>query len=545
VFVNPIVCDSAGDVFGTSQQGGGDGYGSVFEVPAGSSTVMPLVAFNPATNGAYPEGALTLNNGNLYGTTSSGTAANDTEGTVFELSTSSTTAGVSATLTFTQQPVSAAVGAIIAPAVTVAIDDASGNLVTADNSDVTLAVASGPAGATLGGTVTVAAQNGVAVFSDLSLSLPGIYTLEATDGTLTAVTSMTFAVSSTSTSGSPAQLAFAQQPSDAIAGATLSPPVVVDVEDSTGALVATDASNVTVAIAGGPAGAMLGGTTTVAAQNGAATFNNLTLSEAGAYTLVATDGALSSATSISFNVAATVSSSPPSQLAPALGKVILPPAIVSGSKLKARISVGITNTGSAFKGGFSVNIYADARTTLDGSQVLVASAAKKVSLKTGKGTTVNFSVNSLPATLADGTYHLLAEVIDPFSQTNVTATTQTVQIAAAFVQPAVTVGAVIPATIALRKSGSVVVTIANAGNVAASGIEIALSPSSDGVTPLAGVILDAVRSGAKIDPGKKKTFRLHFRVPSGAASGSYSPYVSVTLGGVTTSMVGRTQFTVG
>ena len=57
----------------------------------------------------------------------------------------------------------------------------------------------------------------------------------------------------------------------------------------------------TLSIAGGPAGATLGGTTTVAVQNGLATFSNLTLPVVGTYTLSAIDGASPSATSASFD----------------------------------------------------------------------------------------------------------------------------------------------------------------------------------------------------------------------------------------------------
>ena len=64
-------------------------------------------------------------------------------------------------------------------------ENASGAVVVADFSNVTVAIASGPAGATLGGTTTVTAQNGVATFSNLTLSAPGAYTLTVVDGPLT------------------------------------------------------------------------------------------------------------------------------------------------------------------------------------------------------------------------------------------------------------------------------------------------------------------------------------------------------------------------
>jgi hypothetical protein len=84
------------------------------------------------------------------------------------------------------QPSNAVVGQPISPAITVAVVDAKGNTITNDNAQlVTLAIASGPAGAKLLGTTTARAVNGVADFTNLRLSLPGTYTLTATGGALT------------------------------------------------------------------------------------------------------------------------------------------------------------------------------------------------------------------------------------------------------------------------------------------------------------------------------------------------------------------------
>ena len=78
------------------------------------------------------------------------------------------------------------VGQPISPAITVAVVDAKGNTITANNTQlVTLSIASGPAGAQLLGTTTVRAVNGVADFTNLRLSLAGTYTLTATGGALT------------------------------------------------------------------------------------------------------------------------------------------------------------------------------------------------------------------------------------------------------------------------------------------------------------------------------------------------------------------------
>ncbi len=81
-------------------------------------------------------------------------------------------------------------------AVRVAIADASGRTVTSATDMVTIALAAGsPGGATLSGTLTVPAIQGLATFSDLSIGQTGTgYRLIATSGTLTSSTSDAFDV---------------------------------------------------------------------------------------------------------------------------------------------------------------------------------------------------------------------------------------------------------------------------------------------------------------------------------------------------------------
>jgi len=84
-----LIIDAAGNLFGTTSGGGTYNEGTVFEIPlvSGSyaSTPTTLVSFNVANgDGAYPAAALTADAaGNLFGTTEQGGANGD--GTVFEV----------------------------------------------------------------------------------------------------------------------------------------------------------------------------------------------------------------------------------------------------------------------------------------------------------------------------------------------------------------------------------------------------------------------------------------------------------------------------
>ncbi len=64
-----LVMDSQGNLYGTAEVGGANGYGVVFQVtPSGTETT--LYAFSGATDGGYPYGGLVMDSqGNLYGTT--------------------------------------------------------------------------------------------------------------------------------------------------------------------------------------------------------------------------------------------------------------------------------------------------------------------------------------------------------------------------------------------------------------------------------------------------------------------------------------------
>ncbi len=103
----------------------------------------------------------------------------------------------------------------------------------------------------------------------------------------------------------PSILAFAQGPTDALAGAGIAPSITVDVEDALGNTLTTDNSNVTLSIGSNSPGGLLLGMRTVAAVDGVATFTGLGIDTPGSgYTLVALDGGLSTAASDAFGITA-------------------------------------------------------------------------------------------------------------------------------------------------------------------------------------------------------------------------------------------------
>ena len=97
-------------------------------------------------------------------------------------------------------PANAAGAQLITPAVQVAVQDASRNTVTSATDAVTVALGANPGAGTLSGTLTVAATQGTATFSNLRIDRPGSgYTLAASAGGLTGATSVPFTVTLTFT----------------------------------------------------------------------------------------------------------------------------------------------------------------------------------------------------------------------------------------------------------------------------------------------------------------------------------------------------------
>jgi len=80
-----VTFDSSGNLFGTTYGGGASGYGTVYEIAQGTSTITDLASFTGAgTNGAYPYAGVTFDSsGNLFGTTYGGGASG--AGTVYEI----------------------------------------------------------------------------------------------------------------------------------------------------------------------------------------------------------------------------------------------------------------------------------------------------------------------------------------------------------------------------------------------------------------------------------------------------------------------------
>jgi hypothetical protein len=206
------------------------------------------------------------------------------------------------TIGFLNMPTSTAAGATMPP-VRVAVLDSDGNTITAFTGAVELTItpSTNPGGAVLGGTTTVNAIEGVATFSDLSMTRAGNgYRLDALADGFPVFTSGPFAIYP----GIAHHPRFDVQPSNTAVNQAMAPPVqvaVLDVYDN----VATSFTGVVyIEMANNPSGAQLEPSGDKrAASAGIATFDNLRLDRAGVgYTVVASAIAVHALQSTPFNV---------------------------------------------------------------------------------------------------------------------------------------------------------------------------------------------------------------------------------------------------
>ena len=212
--------------------------------------------------------------------------------------------GAPAQIVFRTQPAGATAGQPLA-ALSVQVRDVGGNRVTSASGPVTIAIATGPPGATLTGTVTADLVAGEASLGDVRLPRAGSgYTLTASlVGNPAVLADITRVF--TTVPAAPAELAFVTEPTASLAGVPITPAVRVAVLDAFGNLVTNASAPITLGFALAPTATQLLGTTTVTPTDGIARFADLRVDRIAANVrLRASAPGLPSATSILFAVGA-------------------------------------------------------------------------------------------------------------------------------------------------------------------------------------------------------------------------------------------------
>jgi adhesin/invasin len=263
----------------------------------GAGTLMGTTTGTTDSNGQVTFNSLKINTTGTYQLKATAASITQTSNS-FNI-----TAATSRTITvLSGSGQTAAVGAAYAAPLKATVLDAFNNPVA--GASVTFTAPSSGASVTFGGSTTVTTNgDGVATSPALTAnSQSGAF--QATASTSGAGTPASFNL--TNTTGAANKLKFVQQPSNTAAGATIAPPVTVQLQDSFGNSVATPGVAVTVTL--NPVTqrflAIAGTTTQNTNSSGLATFNNLSVAQAGTYQLAATSGTITSAQSNTFIIAA-------------------------------------------------------------------------------------------------------------------------------------------------------------------------------------------------------------------------------------------------
>lgn len=199
-------------------------------------------------------------------------------------------AGTAAALSIVTQPAGPISGAPFNTQPAIAIVDASGNRVTSSAATVTAAVSPG---ATLVGTITATAVNGLATFTNLGVAgtVGSSYTLTFSSSGLTAISTNV-----TPTVGPAAKLGISVTAAGATSGAPLTTQPKISTLDAGGNFATLTTATITATVS---SGATLTGSTSVAVVccTAIATFTNLGVTgPAGTYTITYSSPGLTSAT---------------------------------------------------------------------------------------------------------------------------------------------------------------------------------------------------------------------------------------------------------
>lgn len=397
-----------------------------------------------------------------------------------------------------------------------------------------------------GDTVTLSASPSTAgVLGPVADNMDGTYTATFTAGTSESTVTVSGTVNEDGiddtatiqlTPAPATRLVFAQQPTNRTAGQTIVPAVTVRAENAGGSLDPAFSGPVTMAIATGPSGGQLLGMTTVTASGGVATFSDLRIEVAGTYTLRATSGTLTAATSNSFQIIPAAASGATSEI------TADPASIPADGTSTSTISVQLRDAfGNALTGG--------------GATVQLATTLGILS-------PVTFAGNGrYTATLTSSTTAGTATVSGTVNGTGITDTASVIfqQVGqpalAMVVQPADTpVGAPVMPPVVVRVVDGFGSTLTDfTGNVTAS---LAVNPAGgtlsgnlveplqNGVATFDNLRIDRAGSGYRLSfstPGAGSATSASFAVTAGTASPSTSTItanpVSIPADGTSTSTI--------
>jgi uncharacterized repeat protein (TIGR03803 family) len=482
-----LISDGAGNLYGVSQ-GGGDGSGAIFSATVGGGFSL-LGAFDGTgiDNDANPSGPLIIVNGKLFGTSEDGGANN--AGEVFSIPVGG--GNITDVVPF---PAPGGQPSHVNPGL---VTDGSGNLYGILTQTGTNGSVFEVTGASLTTVASFAAGNNAFVSgtqeeSPIVMSNGNLFGINA--GGMFEVPAGAHTVTQLGTysglTGQPSS-SLIMDGSGNIFGTTTLGAFEWDGTAHSFSMIATLPSSVN----GLPDGVAFGDSGDIFVTDGGGGSSGV----GGVYELI--PGA---------------SVAPTSTLTPAISGA-LPASVIAGQKAKISETVTITAS-AAYNATSSTELFLSTGTTIDGSSIeLPGKLTKSLKLKAGAHTAVKFSLKSVPTSVANGTYHVIAQVTDNNGVTSAAASSDTITVAPAQIDLA---GAILKvlSTGKGAKKFTPTLRVTNNGNTAAVGtLAVEVETSPDGLAGDATPIVTD-NKGINIKPGKSVTIPAGFVAPASGTS---------------------------
>jgi hypothetical protein len=329
------------------------------------------------------------------------------------------TVTVSATpskLAIVAQPSNTTAGVAISPAVTVQVEDGSGNPVADNNFSITLSPSSG---AIASGAVASTNSSGLATFSAVKINTAatGLTLTAAPTNTGTGISTSAASNSFNVTAAGATQLAFTPAtPGPGTAGSSI-PSVAVSVEDTFGNVVTgQNTGSVGISIkTGSPQSSFTSGTTTKTVASGVASFTNLIVNTSGTYTLTATPSSISGVTTAVNSNSFTVNAATATKLV--LGLANSNPTAGATANLTITAQDTFGNTATSYTGTKSIT-FGGAANSPNGNHPTVTNNVQPTPVAVNFGTAENITFASgVASTTTSGATGQLGMVVYKASAT--------------------------------------------------------------------------------------------------------------------------------
>ena len=220
------------------------------------------------------------------------------------------------------------------------------------------------------------------------------------------------------------------------------------------------------------------------------------------------------------------------------------PTTITGKSVHGVVTLSITNsTATVEKGNAQIALYLASGESVDSSSISIGRISRRINLKPRAATSFVLSIVKLTESIPSGNYRLIAQTTDPSGKTATAVAPLSIGISTPHVALGATINAVGPAIGERGVAASVTILLTNTGNISTAGAaEVDFGYTLDGSTEAASFV--KTTRPLHIGAGKSGKLVLSFIVPKTLTPGTYTPIVTITESGSTTTAVSQKPWTV-